>query len=169
MIIPMHDFAESVVPLRPLDESSTLIPAPYVLEGRRLILSAVEVCSTPDDNLKRMDADANIEDVSLLHDLHQDHPLRLGLALARSCARLFLRVAVKAADEDGLHLRRCLCLRVAVQTSPTFFRTGLFAAASANVMQEVFGTENTPTATAIGVASLPMNGLVSIDGEFVLS
>jgi enamine deaminase RidA (YjgF/YER057c/UK114 family) len=98
--------------------------------------------------------------------LGADIGLEDGARAARLCA-INLLAQLKAACEGDLDkVRRCVRLNGFVASTPEFTDQPRVMNGASDLMVEVFGEIGRHSRVAVGVASLPLNAAVEVDGIF---
>jgi enamine deaminase RidA (YjgF/YER057c/UK114 family) len=95
------------------------------------------------------------------------------LTQAQAAARLSaLNVLAQARAALGGDLDRIVevvCLRGYVNVAPDFIEISQAVNGASDLMAEIFGTAGAHTRTAIGVAMMPYNAAIEVEGQFLVS
>ena len=89
-----------------------------------------------------------------------------GQAAARLCMINLLAQLQRACDGDLSRVVRCLSATVYVASAPGFFHQPRVADGATSLLAELWGQENLPARSAVGMFVLPMNIAVEIDAVF---
>lgn len=94
----------------------------------------------------------------------------VSLERAQHAARLTMLMILACVDEAcGLeHIERCNRLTVYVRAEPSFTQHPAVANGASDLLRDLFGDENLPARSALGVHTLPMGIPVEIDSIFEL-
>lgn len=125
---------------------------PFVRTGNLLTVSG-QVCYAPDGTL--------IAKGKLGAGLSLDQ----GIAAARGCA-INLLAQLKAATGDLDKVARVIRLGGFINSAPDFLDAPKVMNGASDLMVEVFGDKGRHARTTVGVASLPSDAAVEVDGLF---
>ncbi len=99
--------------------------------------------------------------------------LEFDLAQAKAAARLSaLNVLAQARlvlDGDLDRIAEVVCLRGYVNVAPEFIEISQAVNGASDLMAEIFGAAGAHTRTAIGVAMMPYNAAIEVEGQFLLA
>lgn len=98
----------------------------------------------------------------------REFDLAAGQAAARLSALNVLAQARAALGGDLDRIKDVVCLRGYVNVAPDFIDIAQTINGASDLMAEVFGTIGAHTRTAIGVAMMPYNAAVEIEGQFLV-
>lgn len=124
----------------------------FVRTGNLLVVSG-QICVSPDGSLAargKLGAGVSIED---------------GRAAARVCA-INLMAQIKAAIEDLDKVARVVRLGGFINSTPDFVDGPKVMNGASDIMVEVFGDAGRHARSTIGVASLPLDAAVEVEGLF---
>ena len=128
---------------------------PCVRTGNLLVVSG-QVCNGPDGNLvARGKLGANVS-------------LEQGVAAARACA-VNLLGQLKAALGDLDKVVRVVRLGGFINSAPTFLDGPKVMNGASDLMVAVFGDKGRHARTTVGVAALPLDAAVEVEGLFEVS
>jgi enamine deaminase RidA (YjgF/YER057c/UK114 family) len=128
---------------------------PFVRTGRLLIVSG-QICLGPDGKLVakgKLGADVSIED---------------GVKAAQACA-VNLLAQVKAAVGDLDKVIRVVRLGGFINSAPTFIDGPKVMNGASDLVVTVFGDKGRHARTTVGVASLPLDAAIEVEGAFEVS
>ena len=128
---------------------------PFVRTGRLLVVSG-QICLGPDGKLVakgKLGADVSIED---------------GVKAAQACA-VNLLAQVKAAVGDLDKVIRVVRLGGFINSAPTFVDGPKVMNGASDLVVTVFGDKGRHARTTVGVASLPLDSAIEVEGAFEVS
>jgi enamine deaminase RidA (YjgF/YER057c/UK114 family) len=127
---------------------------PYVLDGRTAYLAGQinEIAGKP----------------TIVGKIPSDHTIEEGQKASRVAALNLLACLRAACGGDIDRVDRCLSMRGFVNADPDFDRVPLVINGASDFLVEILGEAGRHVRTAIGVATLPRNGVVEIDAIFRL-
>lgn len=96
------------------------------------------------------------------------HSIEAGQEAARVAALNLLACLRLACEGDLNRVERCLSVRGFVNADPDFAQVPSVINGASNLLVELFGDAGRHVRTAIGVATLPKNGVVEVDAIFRL-
>lgn len=100
--------------------------------------------------------------------LGQDVTIEQGAEAARICAINLLAQVKIACDGDLERVERCVRLGAFVASVPTFGDQPKVANGASDLMVQAFGDKGQHARAAVGVASLPLNACVEVEGLFAI-
>lgn len=127
---------------------------PYIVDGLTVYLA----CQINELNGKP----------TIVGKIPSDHTIEDGQKASRVAALNLLACLRAACGGDIDRVDRCLGLRGFVNADPDFDSVPLVVNGASNLFVEIFGDAGRHVRTAIGVATLPRNGVVEIDAIFRL-
>ncbi|WP_298719651.1 RidA family protein [uncultured Oceanisphaera sp.] len=89
-----------------------------------------------------------------------------GKAAARICALNLLSQLRTSCGGDMDRVKRCIKLNIYVNSASSFSSQPAVANGASDLMVEIFGEKGVHVRSAVGVAALPGNAAVEVDGEF---
>lgn len=107
-------------------------------------------------------------DLRFVGKVGREFDLAAGQAAARLSALNVLAQARAALDGDLDRIKDVVCLRGYVNVAPDFVDIAQTVNGASDLMAEVFGTMGAHTRTAIGVAMMPYNAAVEVEGQFLV-
>jgi enamine deaminase RidA (YjgF/YER057c/UK114 family) len=128
---------------------------PFVRTGRLLIISG-QICLGPDGKLVakgKLGAEVSIED---------------GVKAAQACA-INLLAQVKAAVGDLDKVTRVVRLGGFINSAPTFIDGPKVMNGASDLVVTAFGDKGRHARTTVGVASLPLDAAIEVEGAFEVS
>jgi len=128
---------------------------PFVRTGRLLVVSG-QICLGPDGKLVakgKLGADVSVED---------------GVKAAQACA-VNLLAQVKAAVGDLDKVIRVVRLGGFINSAPTFVDGPKVMNGASDLVVTVFGDKGRHARTTVGVASLPLDSAIEVEGAFEVS
>jgi enamine deaminase RidA (YjgF/YER057c/UK114 family) len=128
---------------------------PFVRTGRLLVISG-QICLGPDGKLVakgKLGTDVSIED---------------GVKAAQACA-VNLLAQVKAAVGDLDKVTRVVRLGGFINSAPTFIDGPKVMNGASDLVVTVFGDKGRHARTTVGVASLPLDAAIEVEGAFEVS
>ena len=128
---------------------------PFVRTGRLLIISG-QICLGPDGKLVakgKLGAEVSIED---------------GVKAAQACA-VNLLAQVKAAVGDLDKVIRVVRLGGFINSAPTFVDGPKVMNGASDLVVTAFGDKGRHARTTVGVASLPLDAAIEVEGAFEVS
>jgi enamine deaminase RidA (YjgF/YER057c/UK114 family) len=127
---------------------------PFVVDGRTVYLAGQinELAGTP----------------TITGKIPSDHTIEAGQEAARVAVLNLLACLRLACDGNLDRVDRCLSVRGFVNADPSFSQVPRVVNGASNLIVELFGEAGKHARTAVGVATLPRNGVVEIDAIFRL-
>ncbi|MEM7464745.1 MAG: RidA family protein [Pseudomonadota bacterium] len=101
--------------------------------------------------------------------LGKDLTVEEGIQAARVCGINLLNQINAACDGDLGRVERCVRLGVFVASTPDFTDQPKVANGASELMGSIFADKGAHARAAVGVASLPLNASVEVEGIFAIS
>lgn len=98
----------------------------------------------------------------------REHDIETGQKAARICALNLLAALRQASGGKLIAGTRCLRLGGFVNCMPDFDKVPAVVNGASDLVCEIFGNDGRHARTAVGVATLPQNATVEVDGIFEL-
>jgi enamine deaminase RidA (YjgF/YER057c/UK114 family) len=96
----------------------------------------------------------------------RDHDIAAGKAAAQICGLNLLACLKLACAGDLDRVDRCLTVRGFVNAEPDFDKVPMVVNGASELFLALWSDKGSHTRTAIGVATLPQNGVVEVDAIF---
>lgn len=140
--------------------------SPFLLDGQRLLISAVPPYHRENQPVPRLNMDANIDLDTDMASLADDHPIRLAMNASRLAAIRALSVAQAAVGGDLSAISHCLRAVLNIKSGPNFERLGMVSLPVNRVFTTAF--RQGPIFNIAGVAALPGGAALTLETEFRL-